>query len=373
MDKTQPHIPIKLPPKDIDWKRLIPFIGKVHAAIARYDGLLQSLINPAVLLSPLTTKEAVLSSRIEGTQASLEEVLEVEAGLDKEKPESIKQDIQEIINYRKALLLAEEALAHRSITLHFIKQIHAILMESVRGKNKNPGEFRKEQNWIGIRGTPMEQARFIPPNPMLVDEFMEDLVKFIQTDFADPIVQLAIVHAQFEIIHPFRDGNGRIGRLLIPLFLYSKKILSRPMFYISEYLESHRKEYYDQLFFVTEKNDWQGWIEFFINAAIEQAEINYQKAKDIVNLYEKLKPQFIEKTHSQFAIPLLDAFFEKPILDSTMALKIAHIPNRVTGNALLKKLDAQHLITLLKAGQGRKPNIYALANLINIIEGKKIL
>jgi len=373
MSKIQPYIPIKLPPEGIDWKRLIPLIGKVHAAIARYDGLLQSLINPAVLLSPMTTKEAVLSSRIEGTQASLEEVLEVEAGLEKDKPESIKQDIQEIINYRKALLLAEEALAHRGITLNFIKQIHAILMESVRGKDKNPGEFRKDQNWIGRPGTPMEQARFIPPNPMLVDEFMEDLVKFIQTDFDDPIVQLAIVHAQFEIIHPFRDGNGRIGRLLIPLFLYSKKILSRPMFYISEYLESHRQEYYDQLLFVTEKDDWQDWIEFFINAAIEQAEINYQKAKDIVNLYERLKPQFIEKTHSQFAIPLLDAFFQKPILDSSTAFRLSQIPNRITGNALLKKLENQNLIILLNPGQGRKPNIYALPDLINIIEGKKIL
>jgi len=372
MSEKKPYIPIKLPPENINWKKLIPSIGKAHAAIARYDGLLQSLINPAVLLSPLTTKEAVLSSRIEGTQASLEEVLEVEAGLEKDKPESIKQDIQEIINYRKALLLAEKELAHRSITLNFIKQIHQILMESVRGKDKNPGEFRKDQNWIGIPGTPMDQARFIPPNPMLLDEFMEDLVKFIQADFDDPVVQLAIVHAQFEIIHPFRDGNGRIGRLLIPLFLYSKKILSRPMFYISEYLESHRHEYYDKLLFVTEENDWQSWIEFFINATIEQAEINYQKAKNVVNLYEKLKPQFIKKTHSQFAIPLLDAFFEKPILDSKTALKLAQIPNRITGNALLKKLENQKLIVLLKPGQGRKPNIYVLLDLINIIEGKKV-
>lgn len=136
MNRKKPFIPAKSPPEGINWKRLIPFLGKVHATIARYDGLLQSLINPAVLLSPLTTNEAVLSSRIEGTQASLEEVLELEAGLDKDKHESIKQDIQEIINYRKALSFAEVALSHRDITLNFIKQIHGILMESVRGKNK---------------------------------------------------------------------------------------------------------------------------------------------------------------------------------------------------------------------------------------------
>lgn len=332
----QPYIPIKLPPDKIDWKRLIPIIGKAHGALARYDGLLQSLINPAILLSPLTTNEAVLSSRIEGTQASLEEVLELEAGLEKEKSESIKQDIQEIINYRKALLIAEESLEHRNITLNFIKQIHAILLESVRGKNKNPGEFRKDQNWIGKPGTTIELARYIPPNPILIVEFMEDLERFIQTDFDDPIVQLAIVHAQLEIIHPFMDGNGRIGRLIIPLFLYSKKILSRPMFYMSEYLESHRQEYYDKLLFITVNEDWQGWIEFFFEALINQAQINYDKAKNIINLYDNLKPEFIDITHSQFAIPLLDAFFQKPILDSSTALKIAKIPNRVTGNVLLK-------------------------------------
>ena len=145
------------------------------------------------------------------------------------------------------------------------------------------------------------------------------------------------------------------------------------MFYISEYLESHRQEYYDNLLFVTQKGDWQGWIEFFIDAAIKQAQTNYQKARDIVYLYERLKPQFIEKTRSQFAIPLLDAFFQKPILDSSTAFKLSHIPNRITGNALLKKLENENLIILITPGQGRKPNIYALPDLINIIEGKKIL
>lgn len=201
---------------------------------------------------------------------------------------------------------------------------------------------------------------------------MENLVKFIQTNFDDPIVQLAIIHAQFEIIHPFRDGNGSIGRLLIPLFLYSKKILSRPMFYISEYLEAHRQLYYDKLLFISKGNDWQGWIEFFIKASIEQAQINYEKAKNIVNLYETLKPKFIESTHSQFAVPLLDAFFRKPILDSTTALKIAQIPNRVTGNTLLRKLEIKKHIRLVKSGRGRSPNIYFLPDLINIIEGKKV-
>ena len=368
----KPFIPVKLPPNNINWQNLIPLIGKAHAAIARYDGLLQSLINPAVLLSPLTTNEAVLSSRIEGTQASLEEVLGMEAGLEKEKPESIKQDIQEIINYRKALLTAEDELKHRNISLNFIKQIHAILLNSVRGKNKNPGEFRNDQNWIGRPGTPIEKARFIPPNPMIIQEYMEDLEQFIHSNFLDTLVQLAIIHAQFEIIHPFKDGNGRIGRLLIPLFLYAKKLLSRPMFYMSEYLETHRQKYYDHLLFITERNDWQGWIEFFLTAVDQQSKTNIEKAKKILNLYEQLKPAFIQITHSQFAIPLLDAFFQKPILDSTTALKLANIKNRVTGSSLLKKLESNKKILLLVKGQGRNPNVYALHELITIVEGENI-
>jgi len=369
----KPYIPQKLPPQKIDWKRLIPLIGKAHASIARYDGLLQSLINPAVLLSPLTTNEAVLSSRIEGTQASLEEVYELEAGFNK-KSESIKQDIQEIVNYRKALLNAEKALKHQDITLNFIKSVHKILLDSVRGKNKNPGEFRNDQNWIGRPGTPMEQARFVPPNPLIVQEYMEDWEEFLQmNNFEDKLVQLAILHAQFEIIHPFKDGNGRIGRLLIPLFLYAKKLLSRPMFYLSEYLEARRQEYYDKLLFVTEKDDWQGWIEFFLTAIIQQSITNTKKAKRILELYEELKRKFINSTHSQYAVPLLDVFFQKPIVNSSTALKLANIGNRVTGNALLRKLEENKLIVLLSIGKGRTPNVYALPKLINITEGKDVL
>ncbi len=370
MNKINPYIPQKLPPREIDWEKLIPLISKAHDEIGRYDGLLQSLINPEVLLSPLTTNEAVLSSRIEGTQASLTDVFEHESGFNGEKSESLKQDIQEIINYRVALLTAERELDKRDISLNFIKGIHKILLDSVRGKNKNPGEFRKEQNWIGVSGTPINQARFIPPDPILIQEYMEDWEKFLHMDFKEKLTQLAILHAQFEIIHPFKDGNGRIGRLLIPLFLYSKKILSRPMFYLSEYLEAHRDEYYDHLLSITKEKDWQSWIEFFLSAIIMQASVNIEKSKQILKLYEKLKEKFIVSTHSQFAIQLLDAFFQKPIIDSSTIMKMTKITNRVTLNKLLKKLEKEKIITLFSSGKGRKPNLYILRSLINIIEGK---
>ncbi len=373
-DKKKPFIPDYLPPKEILWESLIPLIGDANRGIARYDGLLSGLINPIVLLSPLTTNEAVISSRIEGTQASLEDVLEMEAGIN-QKHKSIKADIQEIINYRQALLFAEQELQNRNITLNLIKQIHFLLMSNVRGKDKKPGEFRKTQNWIGNRGTPLEKARYIPPEPLLVSEYMEKLVKFIQSNFLDRIVQLAIIHAQFEIIHPFLDGNGRIGRLLIPLFLYSKKLLSKPAFYISEYFEKNRNEYYDRLLGITEEHDWQRWIEFFLKAVILQAEDNIFKAKRIMKLYDQLKNKFIEITHSQFAIPLLDAFFTRPIIDTTSILKITGISNRVTVNELLKKLNRTENppIRPIIKGTGRQPSVYILSELINIVEGKNLI
>ena len=369
-----PFIPHELPPENIHWQKLVPLIGKANAAIARYDGLLQSLINPGVLLSPLTTNEAVLSSRIEGTQASLGEVLEHDAGLDTGKSPSINEDIKEIGNYRKVLRLAEHELKNRPISLNFIKSLHEVLLDSVRGKNKEPGRFRKEQNWIGKKGTPIENARFIPPDPFILPEHLEKWEKFLLNDkFSDPLVQLAIIHAQFEILHPFMDGNGRIGRLLIPLFLYMKRCLNSPMFYLSEYLETHRDEYYDGLLAITSENNWQNWITYFLQALVIQSDTNISKARSILRLYEKLKDKFIDITHSQYAVPALDTFFNAPIINTVDFIKLSGIPNKVTVNDLLRKLARTDTIKTLRKGRGRMPTVYALPDLLNIAEGKKVL
>lgn len=369
----KPFIPHELPP-ELDWQKLVPLIGKANAAIARYDGLLQSLINPGVLLSPIITNEAVLSSRIEGTQASLEEVFEHDAGLDTGKSSSINEDIVEIGNYRKTLRIAEEELKNRPLSLNFIKNLHAVLLDSVRGKNKEPGQFRTDQNWIGKKGTPIENARFVPPDPLILPEHLEKWKKFLNnTDYEDTLVQLAIIHAQFEILHPFKDGNGRIGRLLIPFFLYMKKTLNSPMFYLSEYLETHREAYYDSLLSVTSENNWQGWVEFFLQAVVIQSHTNISKAKNMLSLYEELKARFVDITHSQYAVSVLDAFFKAPIVNTGHFIKLSEIPNKVTANDLLRKLVTAGIIKTLRKGLGRMPAVYALPDLINIAEGKKIL
>jgi Fic family protein len=365
-----PAIPPVLPVRDLDWQKLMPLISRANAALGRYDGLLRSLPNAAVLLSPITTNEAVLSSRIEGTQATLEEVLQQDGGVEP-APER-QADMDEVLNYRNALFAAEEALEHRPLSLSIIKEIHQRLMQGVRGKDKAPGQFRIDQNWIGRPGCALDDARFVPPNPMVLPQALEAWATYISSTDDDPVLQIAVVHAQFEILHPFKDGNGRIGRMLIPLLLFQRGLLSRPMFYLSEYLESHREEYYDRLLLVTEQGDWQGWVEFFTNGVISQADTNLDKAQKMLALYNKLKPQFIEATRSQFAVPALDAFFRKPIINSTDFAKRAGIANRVTSNAILKTLTDLDLIQVFRAGAGRSPHIYMISDLLNIAEGRDV-
>lgn len=371
MRPQSPCTPPTLPVTNLEWQRLVPLVGKANAALARYDGMLQALPNPAVLLSPITVNEAVLSSRIEGTQATLEEVLQQDAGI--EQAQSRHADIEEISNYRAAMRDAEQALAHRPLSLSLIKGVHQRLMQGVRGSEKTPGEFRIEQNWIGPPGSPMNAARFVPPNPMVLPQALDAWASYLASEDEDPVLQVAIAHAQFEILHPFKDGNGRIGRMLIPLLLFQRKTLSRPMFYLSEYLESHRDQYYNGLLSITDDGNWQGWVEFFLGATVLQADANLAKAKQILELYNTLKLRFINSTHSQFAVPALDAFFMRPILNATDFAIHSNIKNRVTANGILKKLQSERLILRLRESVGATPAVFALPDLINIAEGRHVV
>lgn len=364
-----PSTPPSLPVTELNWQKLMPMISRANAALGRYDGLLRSLPNPVVLLSPITTNEAVLSSRIEGTQATLEEVIQQDAGI--ATPPERYEDLEEVRNYREALFIAEHALKNRSLSLSLIKEIHQQLMQGVRGENKTPGQFRIDQNWIGRPGCTMENARFIPPNPIVLPLALEEWERYFSNTEEDPVLQIAVVHAQFEILHPFKDGNGRIGRMLIPLLLFQRGLLSRPMFYLSEYLESHREIYYDQLLLITETGDWQGWVEFFTDAVITQADTNLAKAQQILELYNDLKPKFIDATHSQYAVPALDAFFMRPIINSTDFTSRSGIENSATASTILKKLKENGLIQIYREGSGRNPNIYMLRQLLNIAEGRQ--
>lgn len=369
-----PFVPQKLPLAGIAWEQLIPLIGKANRALAHYDGVLYGVPNPTVLLSPLTTQEAVLSSKIEGTQATLGEVFRFEAGEEPEQ-ESRRLDIGEIMNYRRALRHAEAMLNERPFKLNLLLELHGILLDSVRGRNKARGHFRKTQNWIGAYGTPMEQAEFIPPDPQHLMEYLDNWEKYYHAEDPDALVQLAVVHAQFEIIHPFLDGNGRLGRILIPLFLFEKGLLSRPMFYLSSYLESHRDEYIARLRALGQAPDnWNQWIEFFLSALIQQAQENASKARAILDLYEGLKTRVLELTHSQYAVPLLDQLFQRPVFQSShVQLPVTPKPSRQAIANLLRILRDAGILKVIREGRGRRAQGLALPDLINLCEGREVI
>ena len=360
----KPYIPQKLPLDSLQWDKFIPLIGEANSELGRYDGTLQGIINPLLLLSPLTTQEAVLSSRIEGTEATLEDVLEYEA-LPKAKGAK-KEDIQEVINYRQALLYAEEYLKTRPISLNLIKGIHSQLLDSVRGRDKGRGEFRSVQNWIGKHGVPMEQASYVPPPPKVVMECLDNFEKYVHYEEKDRLVQLAVVHAQFEIIHPFMDGNGRVGRILIPLFLVEKRLLSAPTFYISAYLEANREVYCQKLNDITKMNQWESWIVFFLTAVIEQAKANSEKAKAILALYDEMKKEIPEITRSSSSIQVLDALFERPVFSTTDFIKRSNIP-KPSAMRILSDLREQEVIDVMREGRGSQPAVMQFSKLLGIV------
>ena len=354
-----------LPVNSLNWMEFIHLIGEANRELARYDGILKSIINPALLLTPFTTQEAVLSSRIEGTQATLEEVLEYEALPRKNGAKS--QDIQEIINYRNALEYAVDYLKKKPISLNLLKKIHCVLLDNVRGRNKARGQFRDKQNYIGINGTPIEQASYIPPPPERLMELLINLEKYIHTDEKDPLVQLAIVHAQFEIIHPFLDGNGRIGRILIPIFLMEKKLLSSPVFYMSAYLEAHRETYYDKLNVISKKKKWEDWITFFLEAVVEQAHKNSEKATSIIRLYNEMKERVHDVTHSQHSILVLDLLFEKPLFSKAEFVKRLGIP-RTSAVRILNELVSNGILSVLQEGKAKRTSILQFTELTRIVK-----
>lgn len=366
----KPYEPNKLPLDGLDYQRLFALVGDANAELALYDGLLQGVVNPSVMLSPLTNEEAVLSSKIEGTQATVDEVLEQEAGLIKEGEKY--KDIQEIINYREALRFGHSHLSKRSITLFFVRKLHKILLNSVRGQDKTPGKFREDQNWIGKYGSTIEQASFVPPNPLQLQDHLDAWQNYMAADDTDLLLQTAVVHAQFELLHPFKDGNGRIGRILIPLFLHQKKKLSQPMFYLSSYLEKNRDEYYLRVQNISREGDWNGWIAFFLKAITEQAKKNNARVKEIMDLYGDMKKKIHGITHSQYAVHVLDAIFDHPIFSTAGFVKQTGI-HKPTAMGLLRKLKESEILIEIRQGRGRQAAVLGFPRLLNIAEGRKIL
>lgn len=359
----------RFPPRELDWPRLIPLIGPAAAAVARYDGMLAAVPNPDILLAPLTTQEAVLSSRIEGTQATMGEVLEFEAGREDVSPER-REDIHEVLNYRAAMREAERLLAELPLSQRVICEMHRVLLDGVRGQNKAPGEYRRVPNWIGPSGCTIEQAKFVPTGADKLPGAMSAWENYLHDEAPDRLVQLAILHAEFEALHPFLDGNGRLGRMLVPLFMWQKGLIRRPMFYISAWLEARRDEYYDRLLVVSRDDDWTGWCCFFLEAVRIQAEDNLRRTQAILRLYDELKLRLPEMTRSQYAVHALEWLFARPIFRASDFVQGSGIP-APTARRFLGVLREHGILRNIVDASGRRSAILAFPALLGIADGRE--
>ena len=361
-----------LPPDDLDWAALVPLIGAANAAVARYDGVLVGAPNPDMLLAPLTMQEAVFSSLIEGIHTTLSSALEYEAAgkLDDEStPE--KADHREVLNYRAALREGAELLGKLPLSQRLVLQLHGTLMQGVRGRNKAPGRYRTVPNWIGRPGCSIDDAQFVPCGADRVPDAMSRWEAYLNSDAPDALVQLAIVHVEFEAIHPFLDGNGRLGRLIMPLFLKEKGLLTRPNLYLSGYLEANRPEYYERLLAVSRDGDWTGWCAFFLKGVIAQARESQTRAEAIFDLYERRKRWIVEATHSEYAVQALDWFFANPVFQTTDFVSTIGIPRR-TALRLLGIVREKGLLMEWIPGGGRRASVLLFPELLNTAEGTDI-
>jgi len=361
------YIPKFLPPKppikfDGELRNLL---SEADRTLARLDGITMVLPNPDLFVAMYVKKEALLSSQIEGTQASLEGVLRFEANLE---PKENIDEVKEVINYIKAMDYGIKRLNELPMSSRLIKEIHKILIKGTRGTYKTPGEFKKTQNWIGPSGAGLDEAIFIPPPPEQVPELISNLEKFIhKEDDIPPLIKIALIHAQFETIHPFRDGNGRVGRLLITFYLCWKGVLTRPLLYLSIYLKKYRNEYYDWLMKVRLNGNWEGWVEFFLKGIIEVSNEASKAARKIINLKESIIQKLIEKrVSSGYAIGLLNLLFLKPLIQPQEIQKQIGIKSKDTLNQLIKKFER---MGILKEISGKKRyRKYLFTDYITIIK-----
>jgi Fic family protein len=309
----QSFLPISLPPDPplvLD-DAAIELLVKANRQLALLEGSTARIPNVALFVSMYVRKEALMSSQIEGTQATLEDVLNPLFD------ENVNRDIAEVINYVKAAGYAIERLRELPLCNRLIKETHAVLLHESRGEEKTPGEFRRSQNWIGGRGSTLKNARYIPPAVDDMAKAMSDLEKYINTNEGlDPLIRAALIHYQFETIHPFLDGNGRMGRLLVILFLMEKGILTSPVLYISYFLKKNRAEYYDRLTLVRTKGDFEQWVSFFLQAIYEAA-FDARRAIDLLSALHDKNAACIAGfgRGKNTAMKLFDYLEKAPIID----------------------------------------------------------
>jgi len=353
------------PPKDLDYGFFANELVGATEAISRFDQMIKNLHNSELLLAPIRNQEAVLSSRIEGTISTMDEILQYEADAKGGLSDRARTDVVETILYQRTLKGAQEALeAGYGFSLSFIKQMHQQLLFMGRGAAKSPGEFKKEQNFLADRTAGI--VRFVPISPERLNDGLEALMDYIQNGRMPALVKTGIAHLEFEALHPFQDGNGRIGRMLIPLLLWRFGVLSQPHFYISGHFEEHKDEYLEAMRNVSKNSDWNGWIRFFLTAVRHQAIKNLEVAESIQILYEAAKAEFTDLLSSKWSVVVLDFVFTNPVFRKNSFAGATHIPV-ATANGIIKKLAEGGYLAHKERASGRRASLYSFEPLMRLV------
>lgn len=347
-------IPEPLPPQppiSMD-DELIEILSKADRALGRLDGVVSVLPNPDFFVAMYVRHEAVLSSQIEGTQSTLEDVLEweIEAHND-DRP----KDVEEVINYIAAMNHGLQRLSEFPLSLPLIQEIHALLLRDVRGAHREPGQFRRTQNWIGASGCTLSNAIFVPPPPHEMQRALGDFEKFLHSERPLPLlIHCGLAHVQFETIHPFLDGNGRVGRLLITFLLCQREVLQRPLLYLSLYLKKHRAEYYDRLMAVRSDGHWESWLKFFLRGVAETSLSATRTARDILQLRESGRESVSQMArYSTTGHRLFDFLFQHPLV--TVRMVEAHLGcSYATANSLIGQFATPKLGFLEEVSGGQR-------------------
>lgn len=356
----------QFPPANIDYSRLVRWVSAASAALARYDGMLRSLHDSEVLLAPLRRQEAVISSRIEGTVTTLDEVLKYEADDDDGEPgRTYRHEVIEVASYFRALNHAQKLMEDGlPICGRLIKSAHGRLLLFGRGSDKQPGVFKRDQNYVADGGR--RKVLFVPIAPASLEDGVKALEAFANDDGVEPLMKTALSHLEFEALHPFKDGNGRVGRMIITLMLWSSGIISRPHFYISGCLEKNKTEYIDRMRAVSADGQWTEWCEFFLRMLIQQAEENLETADRIRRLYEGMKGLFGEILKSRYGIQALDYMMSKPVFKNSNFTRSAGIPPQTAARFTRQLLDHRLLVTVEEAS-GRRSAVYAFEPLLEVV------
>ncbi len=360
-------IPNPLPPALAPDIGLMGALSEADRALGELAGLGRTLANPHLLMRPFVRREAVASSRIEGTETDLANLYAFEAGqmpLPGLGPAPRESDAREVLNYVRALEYGLERVGSLPVSLRLMRELHARLMDGVRGEGGTPGAFRQGQNWIGPPRCTLLEAHFVPPPPAEMEAALNALETYLHSDDpCPPLIRLALVHYQFEAVHPFLDGNGRIGRLLIALLMVHWDLLPVPLLYLSGFFEHHRSQYYDLLLAISQRGAWREWVAFFLQGVAREARDAAVRAKELQDLHYVWRGRLTQARASALLPRLLDSLFDVPVLTIPRAQRLLDVTYRAAQRHM-KRLVEEDIVQLVRAGPPVK--VFAAREILRI-------